>query len=202
MKRLVLILLLLLPAVVQAAKERVAFDSNDFPVCSRYGCEVVQRIGLDAETWQELTAVFDAEPKSPAMERALLAEWVGQMEVVVGRLTNTQYDVEGTFIMYTTPDRHKSMQMDCVDEAENVNVYLSLLEAEGKLRWHRINGRVHRGFFIKGYPHTAMSIQDTQTEQVYVLDSWFYENGRPAFILPLDVWKSGWKPQEETAEAP
>jgi hypothetical protein len=30
------------------------------------------------------------------------------------------------------------------------------------------------------------------------VDSWFYDNGEPATIVPFDVWKSGYIPEDSS----
>ena len=50
------------------------------------------------------------------------------------------------------------LQMDCIDESTNSTTYLRILAGAGLLRWHRVEARVTRGFFIFGWPHTTRDI--------------------------------------------
>ena len=90
-----------------------------------------------------------------------------------------------------------SEQLDCVDEAFNMHMYLHLLNNEGKLHWHRIGEIVHRGWLLDlSYPHTALTIIETSNGAQFVVDSWFHDSGRPPEILSLQQWKSGWTPPD------
>ena len=168
---------------------------NDFSVCLRYGCKEIQNVSLDENVWSSLSQELNDKSKSAQLERALIAEYIGKMETVVGRITNTQYDTAGTFLLFLNPVKAKGNQMDCIDESINSFSYLKLLENEGKLHFHRIIGLVTRGGLVAGYPHTAVLIAEHHSSNKYVVDSWFLDNGRPATVVPYKVWKSGWKPK-------
>jgi hypothetical protein len=46
--------------------------------------------------------------------------------------------------------------------------------------------------FFKGWPQTIAIIHDKTTGERYAVDSWFYDNGSPATMVPFDVWKDGY----------
>ena len=117
------------------------------------------------------------------------------METIVGRMTNTQYDNAGTFLLYLDLGKAKSHQMDCIDESINSFSYLKLLENENKLHFHKLEGLVSRGGLVAGYPHTAVLLIEHNTNKKFVVDSWFLANGRPATVVQYKLWKSGWKPK-------
>jgi hypothetical protein len=79
--------------------------------------------------------------------------------------------------------------MDCVDESTNTTTYLTMLLKDGLLKWHNVEDRATRGFFIFGWPHTTAVIRDTVTGQLYVVDSWFLDNGQPPYIQKLEDWR-------------
>jgi hypothetical protein len=62
------------------------------------------------------------------------------------------------------------------------------------LRHHHVADRATRGWFIFGFPHTTAVIHEDARNAEWAVDSWFLDNGEPPFILPLDVWKKGWRP--------
>ncbi|MFK7794371.1 MAG: hypothetical protein AB8B89_03405 [Gammaproteobacteria bacterium] len=146
--------------------------------------------------WNEATSVLIKKPLFAKMERAILSEVVSRIEVLMGRVTNTQYDIGGTFRAKTL-ENINSVQLDCVDEAFNMYVFLNLLNNQHKLHWHNVSEIVHRGWLLDGlYPHTALSIVELETSDRFVIDSWFHDNGRPPELVPLQVWKAGWTPED------
>ncbi len=173
---------------------RVAVMPTDFSVCYQYGCEKIARLSMSEKAWEQITTLFRNEYSSAAYERALLTEYIARIEQFVGRETKTQFDRAGTFIMYLNALAQKSNQMDCVDESINTLSYLKMLAADVGLKYHAISGLITRGGLRAGYPHTAVLLEDLVTGQEYVIDSWFYDNGRPAVVLPYHLWKGGWSP--------
>lgn len=171
-----------------------SLELNAVPFCYHYTCRVIESIQIPAEAWAQATQVLAVPAKSAPLERALLAEAISRIEVLVGRITATQYDVGGTFKVDAKP-RVDSAQLDCVDEAFNMHMYLHLLNKDGKLHWHRIGDLVHRGWLLDlDYPHTALAIVQNDTNERFVIDSWFHDNGRPPEVVSLQQWKAGWTP--------
>jgi hypothetical protein len=169
---------------------------NSVPFCMRYTCREIISVKIPELEWNAATEVLTEKPISAEMERAILAEVVSHIEVLIGRVTNTQYDIGGTFRAKSIKNLN-SMQLDCIDEAFNMYVYLNLLNSEGKLHWHSISEVVHRGWLVDlSYPHTALSIAELATRDRFVIDSWFHDNGRPPELIPLPVWKAGWTPED------
>ena len=164
------------------------------PFCYRYTCRVIETIKIPLADWERATQALHARPHSAQMERALLSEVMSRIEVMVARITATQYDIGGTFKVEDEPVVN-SAQLDCVDEAFNMHMYLHLLNNAGKLHWHRVGDIVHRGWLLDlSYPHTALTIVEKSSGAQYVVDSWFHDSGRPPEILSLQQWKSGWTP--------
>ena len=172
----------------------VTISPDNFSVCYRYGCTQITSTSIDKKSWLNITKVFDEPDYSPEYERALLAEYIGNIERIVGRNTQTQYDQGGTFILFLNASNSRSEQMDCIDESTNTLSYLKMLDNQGKIKKHKIVGFVTRGGLLSGYPHTAVLLVERQTKDKYVIDSWFYDNGRPAVVVPYEAWKIGWKP--------
>ena len=164
------------------------------PFCFGYTCKEIESIEIPQAEWAQATRLLNDKPVSAKMERALLVETVSYIEVLVGRITHTQYDIGGTFRAKKLPQVN-SVQLDCVDETFNMYVYLSLLNNQGKLYWHRVGEVVHRGWLLDLlYPHTALSIVELGTTDQYVIDPWFHDNGRPPELVSLQNWLQGWTP--------
>ena len=170
-------------------------EIDSVPFCRSYTCREIVNIKITSEDWQQATQLLNKKPRTAFMERALLAEIYSRLEVIASRAANTQYDIGGTFKVEKMP-RVDSAQLDCVDESFNMFVFLNLLNNDGKLYWHKVGNIVHRGWlFDLDYPHTALTLVDKNTQEQYVIDSWFHDSGRPPELVSLHVWKSGWVPE-------
>jgi hypothetical protein len=110
-------------------------------------------------------------------------------ETIVGKLTGTSDDKAETALL----SNHRS-QMDCIDESINTSNYLKILINAGLLKWHRLEDRATRGWFLFGWPHPTAVVRDVQSGQRWVVDSWFFGNGEPPVIIPLAEWQGGWRP--------
>lgn len=175
---------------------KTKIDPANIAVCSQYGCKKITHVGIDQKLQSRIVQLFQVEKLSAQYERALLAEYIAQVEQFIGRQTHTQYDRGGTFPVFLNPGEQYSNQMDCIDESTNTLSYLRLLESQEMITHHDVTGLVTRGGLLAGYPHTAVLLTEKQSNKKYVIDSWFYDNARPAVVLPLKVWKQGWKPSD------
>lgn len=166
-----------------------------FSVCHAGTCTIVSQAGLDEERWAEIAAVFRTTARDAQEERARIAEAIARFETVVGAITGTSDDRAGN-----QGGEYWSAQMDCVDESTNSTTYLRILARERLLKWHRVEARVTKGFFLFGWPHTTAVVSEVQTGAKWAVDSWFYENGKPPVIVPLELWRQrGWRPAKPPA---
>ena len=169
---------------------------NAVPFCYRYTCRARETIQIPKMEWERATQALKERSGSAQMERALLSEVISRVELIVARITATQYDIGGTFKVDAEPKVY-SAQLDCVDEAFNMHMYLHLLNNENKLHWHRVGELVHRGWLVDlSYPHTALTIIENGSDEQFVVDSWFHDSGRPPEVISLQQWKSGWTPAD------
>ena len=173
---------------------KVEVRHDEFSVCSQYGCNKITNLTIAKAAWKNIISLFEVASLSSRHERALLAEYIARMEQYVGRETHTQFDHAGTFPVFINVKKHKSDQMDCIDESINTLSYLKILDSEGLINYHNISGLVTRGGISAGYPHTAVLLEDKLSSKKYVIDSWFFDNGRPAVVVPYELWKRCWKP--------
>jgi hypothetical protein len=173
---------------------------DHFSVCHEYGCRQVDTVALPPQQWQTIVQLFRTPANTPAQERAQIRQAIAQMETFAGALTGTSGDKGGDLKGLGLPG-----QMDCIDESVNTMTYLRLLARDGLLKWHTVEDRATRGWFIRGWPHTAAVIRDTNDNRDYVVDSWFLDNGKPPYILLLQEWRAGWEPpagEKSTETAP
>ncbi|MDR0379350.1 MAG: hypothetical protein LBI62_05315, partial [Candidatus Accumulibacter sp.] len=76
---------------------------------------------------------------------------------------------------------------------------LRLLERRGLLRFHRALEPVARWRFLI-FPHHSAQIEETRDDGAgarFVVDSWFFDNGHPAAVLPLEAWLRGQDPNDD-----
>jgi hypothetical protein len=161
-----------------------------FSVCYDNGCRSLGYVSLTQQQWEQLRAIFFPVAKTAAEERQHIRAGIALMEKFAGNATGTWRDEGGTF------NFSSAGQMDCIDESVNTTLYLTMLYKYGMLRHHHVADRATRGWFIFGFPHTTAVIRDDARNADWAVDSWFLDNGEPPFILPLDVWKKGWKPTD------
>jgi len=162
------------------------------PVCSRHGCGIVQQVSLSDAHWRRLSGYFTPAAVNAADEREQIRRAIAETERITGTLAGTSHDIGGDLAGFSTFEP----QMDCIDESSNTTTYLTLFELAGLLRWHNVEPVAHRGYFLfGGFPHFTALIRDNQTDELWVVDSWFRDNGVYPDILDLDTWKDGWKPE-------
>jgi len=168
-------------------------SAQSFQHCHGYGCKFIADVNLNESDWQDIGKSFTPKPQTPERERDAIKQAIALFEQKVGAQTGTDIDQQGTF------KKMGSHQLDCVDESTNTTVYLSLLEQQGLLRFHKTEAPTARLPIIHAgrWPHQSAVISEIQTSAFFVVDSWFHDNGRPPEIVTLKQWKEGWKPQAD-----
>ncbi|MEO6118047.1 MAG: hypothetical protein ABIP37_03140 [Methylotenera sp.] len=163
-----------------------------FDVCFGGGCAEIKQVSLSPEEWRKVKAVFtdiNNLQMSSEQERKKIANAIGVLETIVGLKIGTNKDIAGTFNNASYPG-----QLDCNDEAINTTSYMRLMRENNLIKLHEIEDMRTRNFFFTGWPHTTAVMHETATGQRFAVDSWFYDNGIPATIVPFDLWKSGYIP--------
>lgn len=166
-----------------------------FDVCSGGGCAEIRHVSLSQAEWSKVAVVFasvtnDAQINA-VQERKQIADAIGVLETIVGVKTGATTDRAGTF-----GNANFRNQLDCNDEAINSTTYLRLMREYGLIKLHEVEDLRTRNFFFTGWPHTTAVIHETASGQRYAVDSWFYDNGLPAVVVPFEVWKSGYIPAD------
>lgn len=164
---------------------------NGFDVCIGGGCAESKHLSLTYEEWRKITEIFyRAGPTADAkQERQLISAAIGELEKIVGAKTDTAQDLAGTF-------HQLKGQLDCNDEAINSTTYMRLMRLGGLIKLHEIEDMRTRNFFFNGWPHSTAVIHEVATGDRFAVDSWFYDNGFPAIIVPFALWKSGYIPDD------
>lgn len=164
-------------------------DPGRFSLCFDHHCASLATLSLGRGQWRAITRLFADRHRSPEAERRAIARAIALLETYTGRMTGTANDKGGDLA-----GLGQAGQMDCIDESINTTTYLRMLERAKLLRWHRVEDRATRGWFIRGWPHTTAVIRDTTSGVLYAVDAWFEDNGRPPHIVPLQIWREGWEP--------
>lgn len=190
----------LLPALAGPAaadnfvREDIITDPSPahFSLCYDHQCHSLQDLSLAPGEWATVRRLFLGRQRTPDGERKSIAQAIARLETIAGKHAGTANDKGGDLKGLGQPG-----QMDCIDESINTTTYLRMLEREQLLRWHTVEDRATRGWFIRGWPHTTAVIRDRKTGELYAVDSWFEDNGEPPHIVPLDKWKGGWDPEKD-----
>jgi len=165
---------------------------HGFNVCVGGGCAEVKNVSLTDAEWRIVTDIFTHAGQTNAeQERGLVALAVGAMEKIVGDKTDTATDRAGTFGNSNYPG-----QLDCNDEAINSTTYMRLMRQNGLIKLHEVEDMRTRNFFFSGWPHSTAVINEVATGNRFAVDSWFYDNGFPATVVPFSEWKSGYIPAD------
>jgi hypothetical protein len=173
------------------------FMPSHLVYCFGHGCARQHVVTFRPQKWETVRAIFVNAPAANAeAEQAHIKAAIGLMEMIAGAQAGTSGDKGRTmeFGYDLGPP-----QLDCYDEAINTSNFLGLLERDGLLRYHRVEGPAQRAFVSGDIIHATAVVRETASGQRFAVDSSFFDNGRDASIAPLDVWLAGWHPPELAA---
>jgi len=165
-------------------------QADEVSICYNYDCAVTAKVDLRAYQLRAARRLL-LRATDAVEEREAVSLAIGLFEVAAGRQTPTWAD-KGRNVN----DDGVDGRMDCIDESANATRYLRLLESKGWLKHHRVLEPVRRApLWVND--HWAAHIAETNTDREFAVDSWFFDNGQPAFVVPLDEWLAGAEPNEE-----
>lgn len=169
----------------------VVVPPAEIDVCYNYGCADEGKATFTGAQLDELHRLLGKAGDSER-ERAALAQAVGRMYAWAAGQTPVGNDKAGNFA-----DGGNHGQMDCIDHSTTTTRFLRLLESRGWLRFHRVLDPVRRTTLI--FQHFSAAIEDlgdgisvVRTDddaRTWVVDSWYVDNGKPAWVAPLDKWE-------------
>lgn len=165
-------------------------EPKRFVACHGHGCRLRSEVGVTAAEWGRVATLLAAADDAPS-ERRSIAQAIGLMERFVGPRNGTAKDAPAD-VVFADADG----QLDCVDEAVNTTTYLRMMQAGGLLRWHRVGMPAARGMFVDGFPHKTATLREVGADRDYAVDSWYPGNGAPAHVVPLPIWRAGWRPED------
>lgn len=184
MKRALLLLGLGLGCMVAAADEHIE-------VCFNYGCQSTATVVFSEHQLTGVQELLD-DAIDAAHERELLAIAIGRLLGWAGRQSPISVDRGGNY-----EDDGVYGRMDCIDHSITTTRLLHILSERGWLRWHQVREpeiRYRRLIFthwsavIEEAPRAPYRDDDPLAHRQYAVDSWFYDNGQPAVVIPLDAW--------------
>ena len=88
-------------------------------------------------------------------------------------------------------------QQDCVDEATNTTSYLLVLQTNGLLKHHTVEGTMYKQNLARGlatlnpvkyWPHFAAVLKEKESGQKYAVDSWSGPNGENPAVVKVEDW--------------
>jgi hypothetical protein len=169
-----------------------AWADETVSVCFNYSCVAEKPVDFSEERLLPLRDAL-AAAHSSTQEREILAVVVGRLYAVAAEQTPIGADRAGNRADEGMPGR-----MDCIDHSTTTTRLLRMLEKRRWLRFHRVLDPVRRGGVI--FQHFSAAIEDLgdgiealgsdAAARTWVVDSWYADNGKPAWVAPLAEWKS------------
>ncbi len=163
------------PATASAA-------TRTFEICLDYHCDFKHTIALEHNEWLRIKQLFTPAPPNAQAERYQIKQAIGLFE----KLAGNQSDI-GKDLPKNEGEGSEIGQLDCISESLNTTTFLNLMQKEKLFSHHHTEARAVRHPWIFSAHWTAV-IKETNTPQKYAVDSWFFANGTPPVIQPLDAW--------------
>ena len=156
-------------------------------ICYNYGCYAQTQVNYSEAQLDSLRRLLAAAGDAAA-ERAAISVAIGRMYAIAGEQTPVWRDKGGNYA-----DGGENGQMDCIDHSTDTTAFLKLLDARGWLRFHQVLEPLMRRRFIVAVHWTAR-VRDRETQRDYAVDSWYFDNGHAAAVLPIEEWRAGRTP--------
>src|SRR3990172_4844179 len=161
--------------------------AEEMTICYNYGCYARAPVDYSEEQLERLQRQIAAAADAAA-ERGAISTVIGRMYAIAGEQTPVGRDKGGNYA-----DGGDNGKMDCIDHSTNTSAFLGLLQAHGWLRFHEgLEPLMRRRFFFA--EHRAARIRERETQRVYIVDSWFFDNGQPAAVFAVEDWLAGKTP--------
>lgn len=165
----------------------LSVHADELTICYNYGCTTRAAVEYSEEQLERLQQQLAAAGDASA-ERMAISAAIGSMYAIAGEQTPVWRDKGGNYA-----DGGENGKMDCIDHSTNTSAFLGLLQARGWLRFHEVLEPLKRRRFFFA-DHWAARIRDREMQGVYVVDSWFVDNGHPAAVFAVADWLAGRTP--------
>lgn len=171
---------------------------QNFELCHGFSCTYKTPVSISQTQWQEALNIFHPPATNAAEEKQKIVHAIAMIERTVNTITKMNPDLGKAENFESDED-----QMDCIDETINTSLFLKFLEKENVIKWHKVGEPIHRGYFIDAmWPHNSATIIEKSSNQVFAVDSYWYNNGAPAQIIHMDIWMDSWDPTEDENPTP
>ncbi|TXG95232.1 MAG: hypothetical protein E6R10_00495 [Rhodocyclaceae bacterium] len=193
MSRWLALLALLLCSASALAQARIV-------VCYNYGCLNSTTVTYSRQQLLQVRDLLD-DAVNAAHERELIGVVIGRLLGWAGKQSPIHADRGGNFA-----DDGVYGRMDCIDHSTTTTRLLRMLERRGWLRWHHVlapevRTRLvifdHWSAVIEEAPKAPFRDEHPLSRTRYAVDSWFFDNGQPAVVMPLDEWMDWEGPRVE-----
>ena len=161
-------------------------------VCYDYDCAREAIVEIDDATLARIGANL-SQAQDAGGERIRIARAVADLYVTAGQQTPIWRDRGENF----NDDRDQPGAMDCIDHSTNTTAFLRLIESAGLLRFHRVTGRLRRPEYLIS-DHWTARVAEHGTGAEFAVDTWFFDPGVPAVIMPIADWRAGGEPDKKT----
>jgi len=178
MVRCLLTSFLLLSGLAHAASE---ITPQSIPVCYHFGCKAKDIVEIKPQEWEQVKNWFAQPAQNAEEERVQIKQAVGWLEVVVGRYTPIHLDLAQDQL-----GSGGQGQMDCIDEEKNVTAFLHLFANQGLVKLHRVVEPAYRR--TAWDQHWAGQIEEIESGERWVVDSWFQSYGNNPYIQKTEQW--------------
>jgi len=168
------------------AYDLVEPTASSVTVCHGYNCRYKTQVRMSESDFEGIDAIFASSDGTAAGERIAMADAIGYLERITGKLIGTSVNPGGVLANEYIGD---PTRQDCIDEASTATGYLVMLSKRGLIKQHQIVKPQMRGIFIDGrWQHATAVVTETGSGEAFAIDSWFRPNGQPAVIMTLTDW--------------
>lgn len=169
-------------------------QGNRVTVCHAYTCKEQTAFTFSGKDMAKIAALMSRTKRVDTAfeERRAVAYAIAHMEVKVGNKLGIK-DVAG--MQFTASG--DSSQQDCVDEATNTTSYLLVLQSNGLIKHHTVEGTMSKENLARGlvtlnpvkyWPHFTAVLKETNTGQKYAVDSWLFDQGENPAVVKVEDW--------------
>jgi hypothetical protein len=167
---------------------------NTVVVCHAYGCKMKTLYRFTSANIAEITREMQRVKRnnSPEEERRAIAYAIALMERQVGAAIGINDKAGMQWSASGDPT-----QQDCVDVSTNTTSFLMVLQSNGLLHYHTVQGALGEdsmlygtliGRPVKYWPHYTAIIKETKNDQRWAVDAWIGDTGTNPSITKLADW--------------
>jgi hypothetical protein len=169
-------------------------QGNRITVCHAYTCKVQTPYTFSKSDIAEIKSVMARTKRAdtPAEERRAIAYAIANIETKIGKKLGIKDRAGMQFTASGDPE-----QLDCVDVATNTTSYLLVMQANGLIKYHTVEGTMSKENLAKGiaqlnpvkyWPHWSAVIKDKQSGQKYAVDRWPFDQGENPAVQKVEEW--------------